>query len=415
MPVSIACPKCKTKYRLPDSALGKPVKCQKCGVGFRTSAPPQIAGKQAPSQQLSTKKSEPQTAVSKVMQPSQQDISKMGIQGSIKKQADIFSAPPPPTRSNPLGNFSIEDPGFADLEVAKKEVQQEEEVKSDGMESILGNPYASAPANKPKGGVKRKSQEPAVDVRPYAVARIGIWMQLVSWCLLLGASVFFLLVILLMALTPSPGEDSLIIKVLSIIFLLIGIATPFAGFIAFVGQVLCLFAPNKNEKLAAGFAIGSLVGLIVLPIVIILVGAVGAVGVGVLSGVSGQNAEEAGRAVGGIFVFAILLSPFALLLANVLFMFLFFKRLGRNIKAKAVEQAAKLAMGSWIGSVANVVILFVFIMVVGFIYSGGSEPPPSFLGRVLQIWSFLTLVLNLVVVVAMVAMGFAAVKHTKVA
>ncbi len=413
MPVSIACPKCKTKYRLPDSALGKPVKCQKCGASFRTSAPPQTTGNPAPSQQLSTKKSQPQTAVSKVLQPSQQEISKMGIQGAIKKQADIFSAPPPPTRSNPLGNFSIEDPGFADLEVAKQEV--EEEVKSDGMESILGNPYASGTEKKSKGGFKRKSQAPAVDVRPYAVARIGIWMQLVSWCLLLGASVIFLLVTLLMALTPSPGEDSLIIKVLSILFILIGIATPFAGFIAFVGQVLCLFAPNKNEKLAAGFAIGSLVGLIVLPIVIILVGAVGVVGVGVLSGVSGQNAEEAGRAVGGIFVFAILLSPFALLLANVLFMFLFFKRLGRNIKAKAVEQAAKLAMGSWIGSVANVVILFVFIMVVGFLYSGGSEPPPSFLGRVLQIWLFLTLVLNLVVVVAMVAMGFAAVKHTKVA
>ena len=122
MPVSIACPKCKTKYRLPDSALGKPVKCQKCGAGFRTSAPPQIAGKPAPSQQLSTKASQPQQAVSKVLQPSQQDISKMGIEGAIKRQADIFSAPPPPTRSNPLGNFSIEDPGFADLEVVKQEV-----------------------------------------------------------------------------------------------------------------------------------------------------------------------------------------------------------------------------------------------------------------------------------------------------
>ncbi len=411
MPVSIACPKCKTKYRLPDSALGKPVKCQKCGASFRTSAPPQIAGKPAPSQQLSTKKAQPQTAVSKVLQPSQQDISKMGIQGTIKKQADIFSAPPPPTRSNPLGNFSIEDPGFADLEVAKQEVQ--EEVKSDGMESILGNPYASGPAKKSKGGMKRKSQAPAVDVRPYGVARIGIWMQLISWCLLLGAAVVFLLIALLGLLMP-PEQGSLISTVLGIIILIIGIATPFAGLIAFVGQFLCLFAPNKDEKWFAGLAIGSLVGLIVLPIVILLVGVVGAAGLSVVSGASGQDAEEAGRAAGGLFGFAIVLSPVALLLANVLFMFLFFQRLGRNIKAKAVEQAAKLAMGSWIGSVANVVIFFIFIMVVAFLYRGGSSEVPGFMGSLLQIWSFLTMVLNVVVVFAMVAMGFAAVKHTKV-
>lgn len=413
MPVSIACPKCKTKYQLPDSALGKPVKCQKCGASFRTSAPPQIAGKPATSQQLSTKKSQPQAAVSKVLQPSQQDISKMGIQGTIKKQADIFSAPPPPTRSNPLGNFSIEDPGFADLEVAKQEVQEEEGGKSDGMEAILGNPYASGPAKKSNGGVKRKSQAPTVDVRPYAAARIGIWMQLISWCLLLAAAVFFLLMTLLAALM-RPEPDSLISTVGVIIFLLISIATPFAGLMAFFGQFLCLFAPNKDEKLFAGLAIGSLVGLIVLPIVILLVGVVGTAGLSIANGANAQDAEDVGRTVGGVFAFAIFLSPVALLLANVLFMFLFFQRLGRNIKAKAVEQTAKLAMGSWIGSVANVVILFVFIMVVGFLYSSDSSELPSLPGRVLQIWFFLTTILNLVVVVAMVAMGFAAVKHTKV-
>ena len=71
-------------------------------------------------------------------------------------------------------------------------------------------------------------------------------------------------------------------------------------------------------------------------------------------------------------------------------------------------------MGSWIGSVANVVIFFIFIMVVAFLYRGGSSEVPGFMGSLLQIWSFLTMVLNVVVVFAMVAMGFAAVKHTKV-
>lgn len=413
MPVSIACPKCKTKYRLPDSAMGKSVKCQKCGVNFRTSAPAQIVGKPDPSQQLSTRKSQPQTAVSKVLQPSQQDILKMGIDGAIKRQADIFSAPPPPARSNPLGNFSIEDPGFADLEVAKQEV--EEEVKSDGMESILGNPYALDSSKKSKGGMKRKSQTPAVDVLPYSVARIGIWAQLIAWWLLLAVAVSFLLITIIVAVTPQAEPDGTMAMIVGGIFLMTAAATPFVGLVAFVGQFLCLFAPNKDEKLFAGLAIGSLLGLIVLPIVILLVGLVSAAGLSVVSGSSGSDAKEAGEVVGSLFGIAIVLSPVALLLANVLFMFLFFQRLGRNIKAKAVEQAAKIAMVSWITSVANVVIFFIFLLVVGFLYRSDPSQAPSFLGRLLlQIWFGLTLVLNLVVIVAMVAMGNAAVKHTKV-
>lgn len=411
MPVSIACPKCNTKYRLSDSALGKSVKCQKCGASFGASASPKIAGKPASSQQLSTKKSQPQ-ADGTVLQPSQQDILKMGIEGAIKRQADIFSAPPPPTRSNPLGNFSIEDPGFADLEVAKQEV--EEEVRSDGMESILGNPYASVSVKKSKGGMKRKSQAPTVDVRPYSVARIGIWMQLIAWWLLLAVAVSFLLITIIVAVKPPAEPDGIMAMIVGGIFIMTAVATPFVGLVAFVGQFLCLFAPNKDEKLFAGLAIGSLLGLIVLPIVILLVGLVGAAGLSVVSGSSGSDAREAGEVVGSLFGIAIVLSPVSLLLANVLFMFLFFRRLGRNIKAKAVEKTAKIAMSSWITSVANVVIFFAFLMVVGFLYRGDPSQAPSFLGRLLQIWFVLTLILNLVVIVTMVTMGNAAVKHTKV-
>jgi hypothetical protein len=406
MPVSIACPKCKTKYRLPDSALGKPLKCQKCGAGFRAPAPQQITEKPGQAQQLSTKASQPQQAVSKVLQPSQQDISKMGIEGAIKRQADIFSAPPPPTRSNPLGNFSIEDPGFADLEVAKQEVQ--EEIRSDGMESILANPYASSQKNKSKGIFKRKKQAPAVDVRPYSVARIGMWMQLGAWWLLLAVAVIVLIISIIARLAPVPDSDSIFAIILSVIFVGTFIATPFVGLVAFVGQFLCLFAPNKDEKLFAGLAIGSLLVLIVLPIVIALV--VGAVGLGF----SAAGGEESGEAVVGVLTFALLLSPVALLLANVLFMFLFFQRLGRNIKSKAVEQAAKIAMGSWIASVANLVVFFIFIMVVGMLYRSDPNKTPEFLPVVLQIWVVVTAILNLVVIITMVAMGTAAVKHTKV-
>ena len=51
MPVKIACPKCSKKYTLPDSALGKAVKCKACETTFRTKAPgaaPAVLGLQPP-------------------------------------------------------------------------------------------------------------------------------------------------------------------------------------------------------------------------------------------------------------------------------------------------------------------------------------------------------------------------------
>jgi uncharacterized membrane protein YhaH (DUF805 family) len=151
MPATIACPKCQTKYKLPDSALGKPIKCKKCGAGFRTQ--PRQGQPQASAQQLAVKSkpqpSQQELSVRSKPQPSQKELAQFGIDGPLKRQADIFSAPPPPRQNNPLGNFVLEDPGFADVELARQEVR-EEMGASDGMEAILNNPYALTSNQTPK-------------------------------------------------------------------------------------------------------------------------------------------------------------------------------------------------------------------------------------------------------------------------
>ena len=334
MPATIACPKCQTKYKIPDSALGKPIKCQKCGAGFRTQAP---AGQpQATTQRPSG------TASS---QHDEKELARYGIEGPLKRQADIFSVPPPPPRANPLGNFVLEDPGFADLETARREVL-EEEGQSDGMEAILSNPYA-------RGGKKvgRKSNLPEIDLKPYAAARVGMWMVFVSWASLLVCMAFLYLTFFLGVVAPDfmaniaksigPGIIlGLSWTVTSLMFLSMGVV--------FIGQVICIFSPNKDEKLFAGLAVGSLAAAIILPIIGILIGAIGAIGAGATGS---ETVEGAAGAVVGVIMVVITMTSYLLVLSNLFCFITYFRRIGSNIRSKQVAESAKLAMGIWIGAI----------------------------------------------------------------
>ena len=147
MPVQVACPKCKTKYNLPDEVLGKRVQCRSCKAAFRTPAPAGGASqvhdaiRQQPAQGTSQ-------GVAKTAQTNANDFASLGIDGPIRRQADIFAGTAPNPQGNPLGNSVVEDPGFADIELARQEV--EEEGPDDGMGSILNNPYATKPKKKKK-------------------------------------------------------------------------------------------------------------------------------------------------------------------------------------------------------------------------------------------------------------------------
>jgi predicted Zn finger-like uncharacterized protein len=159
MPAKISCPKCKAQYQLPDSALGKAVKCKSCGTTFKTKTPA--------SQGLSVQK---QGGALAVAQPSAKELAKLGIDGPIRRQADIFASRPPNPRANPLGNY-IQDPGFASIEDVQLEV--EEEGGDDGMSSIVNNPFAPTAKKKKKqpesdgtGKKKKKRKKKKKKVHP---------------------------------------------------------------------------------------------------------------------------------------------------------------------------------------------------------------------------------------------------------
>jgi predicted Zn finger-like uncharacterized protein len=46
MPVTVTCPECGTSLRVPDTSLGKRVRCSKCKATFAAEAPPEDAGVQ---------------------------------------------------------------------------------------------------------------------------------------------------------------------------------------------------------------------------------------------------------------------------------------------------------------------------------------------------------------------------------
>ena len=382
MPATIACPKCQTKYQLPESALGKPIKCKKCGAGFRTRAPQQ-------GQSPGTKVASGQRSSNSKPQPSQKELAKYGIDGPIKRQADIFSAPPPPPRSNPLGNFVLEDPGFADVDVARREVR-EEEGESDGMEAILANPFAAPSA---RGG-KRARKQDDVDLKPYGVARVGMWMVFVSWAILLVTS----LTICLNGVITWLAPDFMAAVLAIVMIVMLGLSSFASGFI-FIGQIICIFSPNKDEQVFAGLAVGCLVAAAILPIVGVLIGLAGV-------SVSGAGAEEVATEqnivalAGGLMVaLIVVVAPYALTLANMFFHISYFKKVGNNIRSSEVTAAANQALLAWIAAIAGacVGVIAVIVLVMFFVDAG-------WLNTVVSLIVLVVLVLGLISMGALVVM-----------
>ena len=134
MPVQIACPKCSKRYSLPDTALGKAVKCKSCGTTFRTKKPGQAQPPAAsPANAQPTRSAQPAAS---------EDLSQFGIDGGFQKEADIFSSPPPPPQALAgFGNYAEEDPGFdEDAVVAQVKSEQKEGESLNPYQSILNNP-----------------------------------------------------------------------------------------------------------------------------------------------------------------------------------------------------------------------------------------------------------------------------------
>jgi predicted Zn finger-like uncharacterized protein len=62
MPVTVACPDCATSLRVPETSLGKRVRCSKCKATFVAEVPPEDAAVQADSPQRPAPPEEPVSA-----------------------------------------------------------------------------------------------------------------------------------------------------------------------------------------------------------------------------------------------------------------------------------------------------------------------------------------------------------------
>ncbi len=169
MPAVIACPKCKTKYQLPDSLLGKPIKCKSCGAAFQTKAPATPAKATAP---------QPKTP-SGPAQPSASELSRFGLDGPLRRQPDVFAGAAPMPRKGPdmLGNLAA-DPGFANVGY-EKEVEEESKTPDD-LAEILQNPYLAPSAGGSKSA-KAKQQYGAGDPNyTYSAVKLFVILMMIG-------------------------------------------------------------------------------------------------------------------------------------------------------------------------------------------------------------------------------------------
>lgn len=401
MPVAIACPKCQTRYSLPDQALGKPVKCKSCGTVFKTKAPaPKSPANQAAPQRPT------QPPAQRPAPVSNPELAKFGIDGPISRPADIFAgtSAPPPQMGNPLGNFVLEDPGFADLNVVQEEIQ-EEMGGEDGMSAILNNPYM----NMGKESNRARRRGKSVDVSGYSVARTGMSLVHGSWATMLGITVLLFVLGTFVRFVPEETLRSIVqalgesfykvfMKGVTFVFWLWAISV--LGI--FVGQILCIFAPNKDEKLFAGLSLGSILGAVTQFFVIVILRFVG------------WDSDSDTQAFLGLVILLLIVGIYAMSLLSMFFFITYFKRVGKNIRAKDVVEASRVALLTWIAAMAIGIISGVAVGILTAVYGPApGEDPSQFILNVRDASGLLNIALAIAVMGTLLVMIKSAVDHTK--
>ena len=157
MPLTVACPGCQSKYSLPDELLGKKIKCKKCGKAFATKPKSKSpsAGNRSPRQAAAPSRSRPATRTASG--PAASELAKLGIDGPLGRQPDIFDTAPPPGKGDPLRNHVLEDPGFGESSTTKRKVRPEQTGDDDDLSDLKRN--ASVPTARNKAAASREKRE----------------------------------------------------------------------------------------------------------------------------------------------------------------------------------------------------------------------------------------------------------------
>ncbi len=193
MPIAVACPKCQKKYNLPDNMMGRQVKCPACGSPFQVPArkQPVVDPRQAAVQQK--KRAE--------MQQREMELRKMGVAGTIQRAPDVFEGlPQMQGTADPLANYQIEDPGFAEVNYTRTETTDIND-SDDPMAGMFENPAIEKSKKKKTKKRKNKKTESPYYLEPwfwftalflplYGLLALLCWTQAISYdtALILGVT-----------------------------------------------------------------------------------------------------------------------------------------------------------------------------------------------------------------------------------
>lgn len=205
MPVPISCPSCNKRYHLPETMLGKSVRCKQCNTAF-------VAGGAQPAAQVASRPND----------LSQEQMNEFGIEGNIAPEPEIFGAPSGPAAGAALGNYAGEDPGFGGGDM---KIPLPSSTAGDNT-----NPYAAVlnnPALRPKK--KRKKSDDLADAVRIREDNIGWECLITQWGTFIAFTgvaglIFFVLAIIGIASGASlpegaePSSLSLMLLIPSIIF-----------------------------------------------------------------------------------------------------------------------------------------------------------------------------------------------------
>ena len=180
MPLAVACPKCKTRYSLPDQLMGKPVKCKSCSTLFQVNAPQKAVAQQTSPQQAMASAAKTSPTVNSA------ELARLGLDGPILRQPDLFGEIPHPRAGNPLGNHVVVDPGFAEIDFEAPEEKDPNDIsamfRNPALETIKPKKAIDPKAAK-KRKRKKKRQETLENawVIVLALYLIGLAAMIIMW------------------------------------------------------------------------------------------------------------------------------------------------------------------------------------------------------------------------------------------
>lgn len=159
---TVACPKCKKKYKLSNETLGKTVQCTDCKAKFKTAAAPKsnkpAADKAAKAAKGKRRTKKPAGAGNKPAGASETSLKDVGLSGKMSPQFDLFAQPIPDKRApDPLGNYVLEDPGFGQAQIDDDVDDENDDIEvNDDMKQLLANPALKSLAK--AQGAKKSSR-----------------------------------------------------------------------------------------------------------------------------------------------------------------------------------------------------------------------------------------------------------------